>query len=759
MDGAVPPEYADGQALGGEAVDPKTLHHRLAQSLVRFVAKLGGREVRIDETRRLESGMEVVSLAVKTGSPQEPAFEVLPSEQLVVLFQDDTSPLVVPLRADFPATPHTFGLPVEAPTSGSIALCIDDRPWADACADYNGAEIVRRIYSWFRRAGTGQMDDEMQFRDPAFLPPADTVFMSSHLVQEMDAVDGPPLFLALTETEDDARVWAAREYDRAKPPPGEGRAWRPFLGLTLGIRVENLGAMWHPPRHLGHLNLAFSNVEFDLLEHLKGHVRRLLTDANSERIHQSHLLIRVLAHNVITDRIESFCLLAHQSIGEIGEALGLLWPPMDAAGGGYTLRIPEGEARPDQLEAVSLTPANLSLSFDRATAQTWAGREAVGGRVIAFGAGAIGCQVLDSLVREGAFSELVIADDDRLRPHNLARHILREDQVGALKAKVLASELHHIRPDIHPAYYAEQLSEGGMSEDLVGAITTSDLALDLTASVGASRILSDTEERGRGISAFYNPSGDAVVVMVEDQERHEDLAALEVRYYREVILNPALRHHLRAPSEAVVSSGQCRSVTSWISSSDAALLSAAAAGAIGRALRVPASHLMIGSLHPDGSLSIVTASVNPGMHEVAHQGWRIRCSGAVHQQLRELRATALPNETGGVLLGVVDHRRKRIEVSLGLPAPDDSYGTPRAFERGVRGLSEAVDEARGKVMHQITYLGEWHTHPDGAAADPSPVDRKQMDALASDLATEERPAVMIIVGADELRVSAREAVR
>ena len=61
-------------------------------------------------------------------------------------------------------------------------------------------------------------------------------------------------------------------------------------------------------------------------------------------------------------------------------------------------------------------------------------------------------------------------------------------------------------------------------------------------------------------------------------------------------------------------------------------------------------------------------------------------------------------------------------------------------------------------MHQITYLGEWHTHPDGAAADPSPVDRKQMDELAADLATEERPAVMIIVGAGELRVSAREAV-
>jgi integrative and conjugative element protein (TIGR02256 family) len=59
-------------------------------------------------------------------------------------------------------------------------------------------------------------------------------------------------------------------------------------------------------------------------------------------------------------------------------------------------------------------------------------------------------------------------------------------------------------------------------------------------------------------------------------------------------------------------------------------------------------------------------------------------------------------------------------------------------------------------MYQVTYIGEWHTHPDGAAAKPSPIDRKQLDTLAADLASEERPAVLIIVGADELCISAQE---
>lgn len=757
MDGVTPAGPADHRVQVGDPVEPATLEHWLAKGLVRHVARFGGREIRLDEVRMLDDGVEAVSLTVKTGSPQNPAFDILPSEAVAVLFQGQASPLIIPLRTDFPATPHTFGLPIGAPISASKALCIDDRPWNDACADYNGAELIRRISGWFRRASAGQMDDEMQFRDPAFLPPPETIVMSSALERAMEAEEGPPILLALTETEENAKVWLAREYDAAPPPSSEGKVWRPFVGITVGFQVENHGAMWHQPRHLGHLHSALSNVDFDLLEHLRDHVRRFLGDTqNTDRVHGSHLLIRILVHDVIAQRIESYCLLAHHTIGAIGDAMGLLWPSLEVAEAAYTPRIPAGEIDVDQLAAMPLTPANFSRSFDRESAQHWVGRNAAWGRAVSFGAGAIGCKVLDSLVREGAFSELDIVDEDRLLPHNLARHVLRERQIGALKAKELALELHQIRPDLKATPHIEMLRDNGMSEELSAAITSSDFMLDLTASVGASRTLSDIDERGRAVSAFYNPSGDAVVVMVEDAARREDLATLEATYYGGIVLRPELGEHLKAPNQAVVSSGQCRSVSSRISSSDAALLAAAASRAIERALREEGSHLSISSLCEDGSLEVTSMPPSEEMQEGRSQGWRIRCSGTVRKQLEALREKALPNETGGVLLGIVDHQRQRIEVSLGLPAPRDSRGSPWEFERGVHDLAEVVEAARAKVMHQLTYIGEWHTHPEGASADPSPIDRKQLDELAADLASEERPGIMAIVGSSDIRLFAEE---
>jgi len=121
----------------------------------------------------------------------------------------------------------------------------------------------------------------------------------------------------------------------------------------------------------------------------------------------------------------------------------------------------------------------------------------------------------------------------------------------------------------------------------------------------------------------------------------------------------------------------------------------------------------------------------------------------VIDKLRVLRKAASPNETGGVLLGIVDHARKRIEVVVGLPAAPDSTGTPNSFERGVHDLRESIDEARHKTMDQIVYIGEWHTHPDGASADPSPVDNDQLVGLRGAMLGQQRPIVMLIVGADE----------
>jgi hypothetical protein len=368
------------------------------------------------------------------------------------------------------------------------------------------------------------------------------------------------------------------------------------------------------------------------------------------------------------------------------------------------------------------------------------------------GAGAIGSQAANLLVREGAFTSLTIIDDDRLMPHNLARHTLTAKDIGAYKADALARDIVDVRPDLSVRTVKEKLIAGFNDENYLNAITSSDLILDFTASVGAARALSDTPARGRGISAFFNPSGTAFVVMTEDAAKKIDLAALEADYYGTIIERRDLSDHLSPGDMEVVSSGQCRSLSSRIPSADAALLSAAAAMQISRVLGSDAARIVIGTLSADGSFVIVSDDVAGDIDIAAEGGWQVRLPPRAKARLQQLRSSLGPNETGGALLGIVDHSRKRIEVVSGLRAPVDSVSEPLGFERGIRGLRPQIDEACAKVMHQVTYVGEWHSHPNGFGARKSAVDHELIKEVATDLAAEERPAVMVIVGESETRI-------
>jgi integrative and conjugative element protein (TIGR02256 family) len=86
-------------------------------------------------------------------------------------------------------------------------------------------------------------------------------------------------------------------------------------------------------------------------------------------------------------------------------------------------------------------------------------------------------------------------------------------------------------------------------------------------------------------------------------------------------------------------------------------------------------------------------------------------------QLRRLAEEAeghRPNETGGVLLG---HRNGldivvRDVVDAGPAAVRTPSGMRPDHEYQVRSIREAFAASDGAV----TYLGEWHSHPDGSAA-------------------------------------------
>jgi integrative and conjugative element protein (TIGR02256 family) len=126
--------------------------------------------------------------------------------------------------------------------------------------------------------------------------------------------------------------------------------------------------------------------------------------------------------------------------------------------------------------------------------------------------------------------------------------------------------------------------------------------------------------------------------------------------------------------------------------------------------------------------------------------WAVSYDAALIEELARMRSERLPNETGGVLLGIIDVSRRSIHVLAALPQPSDSVGSPGGFERGVVALDENVRRAAEATMHQIRYVGEWHSHPRGIPPLPSATDLHQLAWLREEMSNEGLPALMAIAG-------------
>ncbi len=738
--------------VGGDLISTDQLQDGLAQSLFAFVSNHGGHAAQVEEVRRIPEHIDVIVLNVATCISQEPKFDVLAEERLAVMFIDQ-APAVVPLRKNFPPTPHSYGLPVGSALPGLMTICIDDRPWEDAKADYNGAEVVRRIISWFRRADSGEVDDVLQLPHAVFLPSEQTIAMSPDIQSRFDTPAGPPDFFRIRSLGENEKLLAVEDYELNDATPPIESEFTPFIGFSLCVRARNTGAMWHRPERLGHLRHALSGAEEDLLDVLRKRLKGLIAGAGEhiQRLYGSHLLIQLIVVNESHDSIEPMFLATSATFGEIGVALGLLIKSPGEVAHEFGRQLPVGDIDNNLADGIELMAANVCFSFEREVAAIFAGhdndwRESIGKNVVVLGAGSIGSQCLSSLVREGAFEKITLVDDDHLNPHNLARHTLRRSHLGMLKAEQVGNELHEIREDLAVATISEKLGSAQPPDSIANALKASDLVLDTTASVGASRTLCAIDDRPRAASAFFNPAGTSVAVLQEDENRVLDLATLEALYYAEIVRTPSLQDHLRPGDEAVISGGQCRSVTNRIPASRAAVLSGIAADFLAENLGSPAPAILVATISNDGATQEHNCHLSGERKILEADGWTIGLADIVTRRLRDLRDASLPDETGGILLGVVDHSRRRIEVAEGLGAPPDSAGTPVSFERGVQGTLDSIADARERTMHQLSYIGEWHSHPRGARTSPSMIDAAQLLALRDELLAEQRPPVMIIVG-------------
>lgn len=735
----------------GEAVAATDLTYPAAQALVAFVERYAGHLATIVEGRR-GAEHEIVVLDFQTGRPQKSAHPIKRVERVGVFFtHDEGMPLVFMLRADFPDTEHQQLTPEGIPR----AICIDDRPWAEARITWTTAELVERILSWFRRAGHGELHGARQPLDPLLFGSPLSFIISRDVLHHAGECD-----LVALHDADQGQILRVRP---AQPGEGPDKHTEPFCLISYSIPAENMQRLQFAPESLGSLADMLADRGIDLFKDLRTRFSEWLLQAEDMPWRILSRFAVVVEMPVIapdgspqggTD-LRAF--VTDQSVGAIAVALGIAFKSERSDEGsrvGYTKAVVPEPQDEEALRAITAQSAEIHYEFDRRLATQLSGRRDVDGRkAVMVGAGAIGSHVAQCLGREGRFSWTVV-DDDRLLPHNIARHTGHDCDVAKSKAELVAAQLEntiHENGQVARGLAANVMTEGECRAEIDGALESADIIIDATASVLAARYLSDHSTAARCASVFFNPSGAAAVLLAEPADRTVTLRDLEAQYLGLVARDDRLEGHLTAGDGTYAYTGACRAITNLIPESRVMAMSGLVSGGLGLAVDQDEGAIRIWSMSEGGAVAFVEIEPEPVKRFKAGD-WTIAIDHGLIERIQGMRDDQPPAETGGVLSGVVDIPAKCIHLVNAAPAPADSKGSATGFVRGTSGVQDYLDHTSERTRGQVRYIGEWHSHPPGSGSAPSPTDLVQMDWLATVFDMDTLPALMLIAGEHDISI-------
>jgi hypothetical protein len=553
----------------------------------------------------------------------------------------------------------------------------------------------------------------------------------------------------------DRSTLCVRRVERHIPASAE-----PFAIVAYQVPAEHMRRLKYAPDNLASLAAMLAERGINLFDDLRERLDVWLTEGASAawRLNARFAVIVempiISPRGVQQDGMDHRAFITARTAGDIAVALGIAQrAPAGLGVVGYVKML--GAAVPDEfaITGIKAQTAEVHLAFEPDLAARLAGRRMPDDRkAVLVGAGAIGSHFADDLAREGRFNWTVI-DGDRLLPHNLARHVARGDRVRELKANILVDHINSIFGSLSrsTAIAASLFTGGEQGAAIDTSLREADLIIDATASVVAARHLSDHAAQGRRASVFFNPTGQAAVLLAEPTDRSLTLRDIEAQYLGLVLRTERLGDHLGKQAETIAYTGACRAITNRIPQSRAAVLSGLAAAGFGATADTAVAAIIIWTLAPNGEVTIDTTAPEPVVRFQA-DAWQIAIDTGLVRRLREMRACRVPSETGGILLGLVDIPAKRIHLVDASPAPPDSIEQPGSFVRGVVGVPELIDSVRRRTADQVRYVGEWHSHPPRSSAMPSAIDGQQLDWLATLMGMDSMPALMLIAAERELAV-------
>lgn len=361
-------------------------------------------------------------------------------------------------------------------------------------------------------------------------------------------------------------------------------------------------------------------------------------------------------------------------------------------------------------------------------------------KITLVGTGAMGSHVLNNFLRAG-YGKWTIIDNDYFWPHNIARHVLIDKDIGHAKVKALESFALSIQTDSDIIAINEDIFS--KKESILNALTSADILLDMSASIAVERYLAlDIESKARQLSCFLNPKGTATILLLKSVDGTDRLDLLEMQYYREIVSNEKYLDHMILPEEMTYS-GSCRSISSRISQDNVSLSAALCSKALKIHILDKRGKIIIWT-HKDDS---VNRDIFLADSWIAYQTgkWMIEISEKLLRDIKNERLQSIPQETGGVLIGAYDLTRKRVYIVCEVKAPEDSISSPNSFIRGCMNLPEQLETIRQRTLGNLSYIGEWHSHINDDTQ-KSLDDKKLHDAIIDYNRNNCLPGCMMIVG-------------
>jgi len=387
-------------------------------------------------------------------------------------------------------------------------------------------------------------------------------------------------------------------------------------------------------------------------------------------------------------------------------------------------------------------------SFSPSIARLTSGFQIKDKNVVVIGGGALGSEICESLARSGT-SHLTLIDNDILQPHNLARHTLGPEDIGEYKADALAKKIN--------SFYGVEICRG-MHDDFLcisaderhKVLESADCLVDCSASVGVQARLGDLVPAKKPIiSGFQIDGGRATILLYSPNVQCAEPAMLEAILITAMLDSSAIAQWLKEPATRVELGGGCSAISSIIPSS---VIKLGAGWLADRVLRMVNSGVWLTNpfieiLQYDPLVGKVhTKKVDVDIpFLVMACGWRVFTTAYALAKVKEYAGSALPNETGGVMIGRLDRQRRVAYITEAWKAPKDSASTRTGFSRGLAGLKNRIAILEKDTNEYLSYVGEWHSHPPCSGSALSSVDSRTAKRMAAELANDRIPAVCLIL--------------